>query len=318
MRITNRVLSIGRLMLRRFFPYPHYFVITLPFLALLISFGILPITISSLYYLVPCVITLMAMFAYNEISDIDIDPPKKNMISSGKLLKTDAIVFTVLSVLVALISAVAIYKSPLAILAFCSFVFFSMTYSGLRIRFKTTLAGPVVASYILWVAPALILLTEFSFWNPVSISLLCGIFLVFTAHELHHQIDDYLSDKEMNVKTLAVRIGTKKALYIGSISTSIGFLFILYGVYSSLHSLVFLLFMSLLYCFVILQIVLARKKSVLITGNVPTKFVLVTFSCISLGFSTLLTLLILMVFVAEIYGGFIQYWKIPQQARLTT
>ena len=53
------------------------------------------------------------------------------------------------------------------------------------------------------------------------------------AEHWHPSIDDYLSDKEMNVKTLAVRIGTKKALYIGSISTSIGFLFSLYGVYSS-------------------------------------------------------------------------------------
>jgi hypothetical protein len=44
-----------------------------------------------------------------------------------------------------------------------------MAYNGLKIRFKATHLGPFVASYVLWVAPSLVLLTEFSFWNSTTI-----------------------------------------------------------------------------------------------------------------------------------------------------
>lgn len=306
----KRLKVIALLMLRRFFPYPHYFIIVFPFFALLISHNVSPENVLSLYPLLPCLFTFMALFTYNELCDNDTDPPEKNLITSGKLLKDDAILFTALFILLAIISAIAIYRSPLTIVVFCSNVFFSLAYSGLKIRFKTTTAGPFVASYILWVAPSLILLTNFSFWNPVAISLLCGIFLVFAAHELHHQIDDYTLDKKMKVKTLALRIGIKKTLLISGIVSSFGFLLVIYSMCLSLQYLYVVLFASLISLFVLFQSVLANTRSVLITGNIPVKLFLATYACIVLSLPLLLTLLILLVFSAEIYN-YVQYYRIP-------
>src|SRR3989337_822692 len=110
----KRLKVIALLMYRRFFPYQHFFIITFPFFALLISHhNISPENVLFLCYLLPCLFTLMALFAYNELCDKDIDPPEKNLITRGELLKDDAILFTALSVLFAIISAIAIYRSPL-------------------------------------------------------------------------------------------------------------------------------------------------------------------------------------------------------------
>lgn len=311
----DRLLPVARLMYRRFFPYPHYFILTVPFFALLLSNTISIGAVMGISYLLPCVFALMAMFAYNELCDADIDPVEKNIITSGKLQKNDAILFIVFTTLCAIISAMFFYDSITTFIVFCSYVFFCLAYSGLKLRFKTTLAGPFVASYILWAGPSLLLLTEFSFWNNIALSLLIGIFLVFSAHELHHQIDDYPGDKKMNVRTLAVRFGPKVAFIISVLLSVAGFLFMLYSIYFSVNYSYFVLFASLFSFFIVFQTILASTKSLLVTVNNPVKLSIIAYAGISLGFPSLLTLLILIVFLAENYG-FIQCWTIPIKFKL--
>jgi hypothetical protein len=53
----------------------------------------------------------------------------------------------------------------------------------------------------------------------------------------------------------------------------------------------------------------------LVTVNNPVKLSIIAYAGISLGFPSLLTLLILIVFLAENYG-FIQCWTIPIKFKL--
>ena len=296
-RLTAICLLIGG----RAFPYTHFFVATFSFLALLIASNIISLgDFHTLFYLIPCFFTLLALYPHNELCDKEFDPPNKNMITRGEVLEDDALLSSVLFTLLAIISAVVLYKSLLTIGVFCSYVVFTLAYSGLKLRFKTTIAGPFVASYILWVGPSLILLTIFSFWNNITISLLLGIFLVFSAHELHHQIDDYISDKKLNARTLAVRFGIKKSLFISGILTIVGFLLILYSMYFSIQYFYVVVFAFFISLFVVLQSIMASTRKVLVINNIPTKLILTSYGCIILGFSSLITLLILMISVAEI------------------
>ena len=168
-----------------------------------------------------------------------------------------------------------------------------------------------VASYILWVVPSLLLLIEYSLFNPVTICLISGIFLIFSAHEIHHQIADYMGDKQTNVKTLTVKIGLKKAFLISNITSSLGFLLIAYSMYVSLHFSYFVFFAPLILLFILLQNIIATKKSIILTGNIPVKTVLIAFGVLSLGLSPLMMLLILTVFFAEIYRC-VQYHTLPK------
>jgi len=301
--LRAQVKPLFRLLYERYFPYPHLLVVTFPFFALLISNGIISADNGLfIFYLLPCLFTFIALYVYNDLCDSEIDPTEKNPISRNELQKKVAVLCTVLFTLFAIVSFVAIYASPLAIGVLFSYIFFSLAYSGLKTRFKTTIVGPFVASYVLWAAPSLALIAEFSFLNSVSMCLLCGIFLVFTSHELHHQIGDFAFDKEKNVKTFAVKFGSKKAFLFTIILSVSGILLLGYGMYladAGLYTVVLALLLSL---FLFFHTLLAFTKHVIVKLNIPVKLVLIAFSCEILGFPSLLTLLVLLIFLAEIYS----------------
>ena len=305
----DRISKIGLLIYKRFFPYQHYFIITFPFFALLIKENPLIESWWSISYLLPPFFSLIAMFVYNELCDSKTDDISRNYVKQGKISRKEAKIVIILSIISSTISALFIYQSLATIALLCIYNFNSLAYSGLKIRFKTTLLGPFSASFILWIGPALILLTDFSLWTRTSIGLLLGTFLVFSAHETHHQFYDYSQDKHMNVKTLTVRIGKKNTLIISTIISIIGFITLLLGMYSNIPSIYIAIFSTFLILYMIFQQIVVRKRQAILLFNLPAKAILITFACIYLGFSSLFTILILMVFVGEI-GGLIKWFKI--------
>jgi 4-hydroxybenzoate polyprenyltransferase len=304
----DRISKIGLLIYGRFFPYQHYLIITFPFFALLIKENLLIESWWSLSYLLPVFFSLIALYVYNELCDSKTDDISRNVIKRGEVSRKDAKIVIGFSIISSTISALFIYQSLATIALLCIYNLNSLAYSGLKIRFKTTVLGPFSASFG-WIGPALILLTDFSLWNRTSIGLLLGTFLVFSAHETYHQLYDYSKDKHMNVKTLTVRMGKKNTLIISTISAIIGFIFLLFGMYSNIPSIYIALFSSFLFLFMIFQYIVIKKRQAILLFNLPVKAILITFACIYLGFSSLLTILILMVFVAEI-TGLIRFMKI--------
>ena len=302
LRARAQVKAVARLLYERYFPYPHLLVVAFPFFALLISNGVISADNGlPIFYLLPCLFTLMALYVYNDLCDSKTDTIEKNPISRGELQKNVAVLCTVLFTLFAVVSAVAIYRSPLAIGVLFSFIFFSLAYSGLKTRFKTTMAGPFVASYVLWTAPSLALIAEFSFLNNVAVCLLCGIFLVFTSHELHHQIGDFALDKEKKVKTFAVKFGLKKAFLFTIILSVSGFLLLGYSIHLT-GARLYAAVLPLIPLFLFFHILLAFTKHIIIKPNIPVKLILIAFACEVLEFPPLLTLLVLLIFLAEIYS----------------
>lgn len=305
----DRISKIGLLIYTRFFPYQHYFIITFPFFALLIKENLLIESLWSLSYLLPLFFSMIAMFVYNTLCDSETDDISINAIKQGKVSPKDAKIVIILSIMSSTISALFIYQSIVTIVLLCIYNFNSLAYSGLKIRFKTTLFGPFSASFILWTGPALMLLADFSLWTRTSIGLLWGIFLVFSAHEIHHQLYDYSEDKNMDVKTLTVRIGKKNTLIASTIFAIIGFIFLLFCMYFNMPSIYIAVFSSFLFLYMFFQYITVRKRNAILLFSFPVKAILVTFGCIYLGFSSLFTILILMVFFGEI-SGFIRWFKI--------
>ena len=251
----------------------------------------------------------MALYVYNELCDSEIDDISRNYIKRGEITRKDAKIVVISLILISTITAIFIYRSLTTIALLSIYNLNCLAYSGLKIRFKTTPLGPFSASFILWVGPALILLADFSLWTQTSIGLLLGTFLIFSAHEIHHQLYDYANDKNMNVKTLTVRIGKKNTLIFSTIISTIGFISLLYSIYLNIPSIYIAIFSSFLILYMIFQYIVVKKRQAILLFNLPAKAILITFACIYLGLSSLFTILILMVFVGEI-SGLIRYMKI--------
>jgi 4-hydroxybenzoate polyprenyltransferase len=305
----DRISKIGLLIYTRFFPYQHYFIITFPFFALLIKENLLIESWWSLSYLLPLFFSMIAGFACNELCDSKTDDFSNNVIKRGEVSRKDAKTVITLSIIGSTISALFIYQSLVTIILLIIYNFSSLAYSGLKLRFKTTLLGPFSASFSLWTGPALILLADFSLWTRTSIGLLWGIFLVFSAHEIHHQLYDYSEDKHMDVKTLTTRIGKRNTLIFSTIISITGFIFLLYSMYFNIQLIYIAIFSSFLILYMIFQYIIVQKRHAILLFNLPVKAILITFACIYLGFSSLFTILILMVFFGEI-SGLIRWFKI--------
>jgi 4-hydroxybenzoate polyprenyltransferase len=305
----DRISNIGLLIYRRFFPYQHYFIVTFPFFALLIKEHLLIESWWSISYLLPFFFSLIAMFVYNELCDSKTDDVSNNVITRGEVTRKDAKIVIIFSTISSTITALFIFRSLATIAILCIYIFNSLAYSGLKIRFKTTLLGPFSASFILWTGPALILLADFSLWTMTSIGLLLGTFLVFSAHETHHQLYDYSKDEHANVKTLTVRMGKRNTLIFSTIIAIIGLISLLFSMYLNIASIYIGIFSSFLILYMIFQYIVVRKRQAILLFHLPVKAILIVFACIYLGFSSLFTVLILMVFVAEI-TGLIRFMKI--------
>ena len=304
-RISKIALSIYT----RFFPYQNHFIVTFPFFALLIKEHLIIESWWSISYLLPLVFSMIAGYVYNTLCDSEIDNSSRNYITRGLVSRKDAKIVTILSIISSTILALFIYQSLTTIVLLTIYNLNNLAYSGLKIRFKTTLLGPFSTTFSLWVGPAFILLADFSLWTRTSIGLLLGIFLIFSAHEIYHQLYDYSEDKQMNVKTLAVRIGKKNTLIFSAVISIAGFVSLLYGMYFLIPLIYIAVFSSVLFLFMVFQYIIVREKQAILLSYLPVKAILIAFACIYLGFSSLLTVLILMVFFAQVQG-LIKWYKI--------
>ncbi|MCZ7382072.1 MAG: UbiA family prenyltransferase [Candidatus Methanoperedens sp.] len=160
-----------------------------------------------LLLMIPFILANAAGFIYNTICDADSDSPKKNPISAGLSTKKEIYKIFYLVLVSAVFSFLLFYDSYVAFLFFILYIILWLGYSGLRMRFKEKLVGPVVASIVLWAGGPFILIVEYNFLNSVTILLIAAFTLFYTANELNHQIRDYKEDLETETKTFTVRVG---------------------------------------------------------------------------------------------------------------
>jgi 4-hydroxybenzoate polyprenyltransferase len=114
---------------------------------------------------------------------------------------------------------------------FGGYLFLCLAYSGLGIRFKETLIGPLIAAFIIWTGGPLVVALEFHILIPVMIWLLVGSWLVYISRETLHTIDDYEADRQSGYRTLAVRVGKTTANRFKYIAFGAGIMFLLLGLF---------------------------------------------------------------------------------------
>jgi 4-hydroxybenzoate polyprenyltransferase len=226
--LMKSLLSIGKA--TRAFSYGHYLVILFPFFALLLEYSrISPSEV--ILFLVPFVFAMASGFVYNTICDVEKDPKEKNPITRGDLSAKHAYLALFVFLLVAFVLIIFISQSIAVVLLFSFYMGIWFAYSGLRVRLKESVFGPIAASVVLWSGPSLILLVAFNYFSISAISLLFGLFMVYIGHEIKHTIMDHDSDLAHDCKSFAVILGKKRASVVEYASLIVGFLFLLAGGY---------------------------------------------------------------------------------------
>jgi 4-hydroxybenzoate polyprenyltransferase len=220
----------GALKLMRHFPYTELLVVFFPFYAYLIALGYIT-SPSALLLMVPFILTDAVGFTYNNIVDVN-DPSEKNPIVAGDITLRQAQVVFILLVATPIISFVLQYTSLTAWAIFFVYYFFGLAYSGLGLRFKESIVGPIVASFIIWTGGPLVLTAEFNVFNGVTVGLLLGTFFVYIGRETYHTIIDYDNDLASKNQTLAVTLGLRGAYAVKDTTFLIGSALFLFSIYS--------------------------------------------------------------------------------------
>jgi len=183
--------------------------------------------------MLPFIFADAAGFVYNNISDIKDDPyMKANPLVRGEISLARARIVLGISLALSIISFLLLYKTSVARLVYFAYLFLCLAYSGLGVRFKETLAGPLVAAFIIWVGGPFILLTEFNNFDPVTIGLVLGSWLVFIGREILHTISDYESDMHSGYRTFAVRVGLRISGWLQNIAFIAGAMFLTGSLYA--------------------------------------------------------------------------------------
>ena len=211
------------------FPYIGYLITFFPFFALLLSKGFL--TTSSFLLISPFILAMAGGFMYNTVCDAEKDPAEKNPITKGELSPRVVLSCSAMSTLISLGLFILFYTSKTALLLSVAYIFLWLAYSGLKIRFKESYLAPAVASFVLWSGGPLILLAEFNYFDPVTSSLLLGIFLTYVSFEINHTVGDYEIDLKYHCRTFAVRMGKKKAVMVKHITMALGYSLLSIGAY---------------------------------------------------------------------------------------
>ena len=224
--------SIGLRRLLRHFPYTEMLALFLPIYAYLYVQGRIksPFT---LLLMLPFIFADAAGFVYNNITDIKDDPyMKANPLVRGEIGLARARIVLGISLALSTISFLLLYKTDVARFVYFAYLFLCLAYSGLGIRFKETLAGPLVAAFIIWVGGPFILLTEFNNFDPVTIGLVVGSWLVFVGREILHTISDYESDMHSGYCTFAVRVGLRLSGWLQNIAFIAGAMLLTASLYA--------------------------------------------------------------------------------------
>lgn len=208
----------------RVFPYSEYLLTFLPFYAYLYQRGIIE-SVWTLLLMIPFILANAGGFIYNTICDASSDSPKKNPIAAGLITKKDLynVLYAVLCTTIILF--IILYNSGLAILCFIAYILLWLSYSGLQIRFKESLLGPMVASIVLWVGGPFILLINYKYIDAAMFYLLASFFLIYTSNELNHQIGGYIEDRDAGTKTFTVRVGMTVSILLRIILLALGCMF---------------------------------------------------------------------------------------------
>ena len=210
--------------------YGYYLVILFPFFALLLEYSRMAPS-QVILFIVPFVFAMASGFIYNTICDAEKDPKEKNPITRGDLSTKQAFLALSAFLLVAFFLMIFISQSIAVILLFSVYMCIWFAYSGLGVRLKESIFGPVAASVVLWSGPSLILLVAFNYFTLSTISLLFGLFMIYIGHEIKHTIMDHDSDSTQDCKTFAVILGKKRASTAEYATLIAGVVFLLAGGY---------------------------------------------------------------------------------------
>jgi 4-hydroxybenzoate polyprenyltransferase len=218
----------------RAFPYTRYLITTIPFIALLINYEIIPRSPSFLWLMAPFMAAMAAGFSYNTICDARGDPTWKNPITRGELRQRHAHLGLVLLLFMAILAFWFIYpRQGWILLSFSGYLLLWLAYSGLYLRLKENTAVPVVASFLLWAGSPLIITIAFPLANDVTWFLWSGILLVFAGHEFKHARFDYPDDANVGWRTIVVRLNRLSAAWIEYIFVATGYIFLLLALLSA-------------------------------------------------------------------------------------
>lgn len=293
----------------RAFPYGRYLITIFPFFAILMNAGFIT-SFSSLLLIIPFITTMQAGFMFNTYCDAEKDPKEKNPITRGDISKKTVLSLVILWVIISNLLFILIFKSKMAIILFLIYNFFWFGYSGLKIRFKETVLGPIIASIVLFVGPPLILLSEFNYFNHAIMSLLIGLFIIYTAHEIKHTVIEHDIDLSYNCKTFAVILGKKLATIIEYIALIIGYLFLLGATLSLEDSptvpLAFIIFFSIAVVSTVLygyRVNFSLKKDLIFITlpYIATRVFIIIYGCLILNIPWLLIIFILWILFTDKY-----------------
>ncbi|MGO9387447.1 MAG: UbiA family prenyltransferase [Methanobacterium sp.] len=215
----------------RIFPYLEQLILVFPFYAILAFNGFIT-SAYSLVLVLPYMGVMASGFMYNTISDASNDPKEKNPITRGDISKETTSIGMIVSIIISMVLFILFYKSYLAFIVFLVYIFLWFAYSGLKMRLKESILGPLVASFIGGVAAPLIILIEFNYFNYSSNLLLLGIFAISLAHEIKHTVVDSDEDSLNDSKTFAVLFNVRNSSLMEYLLLIVGFVLLLQSSYT--------------------------------------------------------------------------------------
>lgn len=293
----------------RTFPYEQYLITSFPFFVILLVQGF-DISLYSILLLLPFIIIMAGLFMYNTICDAPQDPKHKNPITRGDISKRSVKLGMWTCVILSILLVLLLYRSYLSILVFLFYVFLSFSYSGLKLRFKETILGPPLASFLLFCAAPLLLLVEFDYFTIPSILLLLGIFFIYFGHEIKHTVIEYDMDKSASCKTFAVTLGRKYSTIIEYLLLIIGFGLLICSSFLVGNSLsVNAIFVVLALISIISTISYGLKKKFninedMLKNDLPyivTKIIYVGYACLILNLPLLIVFFIIWILFTDKY-----------------
>lgn len=157
--------------------------------------------------MLPFFLALTAGYVYNDLCDVDDPPGKGNPVADGRIAPGLARLVLAVVLAASLLAFAALFRQPLAWLAFAGWLLLTLAYSGLGIRLKETLARPALGAVVLWIGGPLILALELKAVTGQLLILLAAAWLMFTACELAHTLADFGDDRRSGYRTCAQRLG---------------------------------------------------------------------------------------------------------------
>ncbi|MBE3136319.1 MAG: UbiA prenyltransferase family protein [Thermoplasmata archaeon] len=295
----------------RVFPYGMFLITLFPFSAVLIKHDYVD-SLWSLLRILPFVLAMAAGFTYNTVCDAKTDPKDKNPISRGELLEGTAKKAVIVYSVAAVVLVEVIYQSWIVLGLFLVYQMLWLAYSGLGIRFKESIFATVVASFVLWTGPPMILLSAFEYYTDTLVLLLSGLFAVYVGHEIKHTVIEHDMDQQFGLKTFAVILGKKRSTMIEYATLLFGYVLILVSLsYSEeANDEYTIVFFSALFAFSLATTVLyghrigygPRKDSIFVTlPYTSTKIFIIAFGLIVLNFSALLIFFVVWLFLLRRY-----------------